>query len=155
MVGALALGAAGCGGSTKHASKKQPPKHTVLVHASLAYGAFHRFIWVPARAGDFSQPLSQAIGQGAAAARFASDQLKIAAHHVQHSKQLRVLFAPLQVTADKIKALGALLSEPASLAQIEAINSILGRIAAIAKANDSRIVEASPTRVAEAGGPRV
>ena len=150
----LALAAFGCGSQKHHTAAKHKPKHTVLVHASLAYGAFHRFVLVPARAGHLADPVAQAVSQSAEAARFTAKELKVAARHVRHSKQLNALFAPLEVTADKIKALAAALFRHASLSQIEEINGILNRIAAMAKADGHRIVDASAARIAAAGGPR-
>lgn len=153
VVFALAIGAAGCGGGADHTASKHRAKPTVLTHASLAFGAFHRFIWLPAHAGKFSDPVNQAVAPGRAAARFAASEFKVEAHQVQHSKRLQVLFAPLEVTADKIEALGAALSNHPSLARIDAIKSIMRRIATIAKANGGRIVGASATEIAAAGGP--
>ena len=151
---AVAVGAAGCGSGTHRTASKHPAKHRVLTEASLGFGAFRRFIWLPARAGRFSDPVSPAVSQGAAAARFISNELRVAARHVQGSKRLQVLFAPLELTADKISALGSSLSQHPSLAQVEAINEILRRIAAAAKDNGALIVDASAAKVAAAGGPR-
>ena len=67
---------------------------------------------------------------------------------------MRVLFGPFEVTADKVRALGDALSRHPSLAQIETVDAILSRIAATAKANGQRIIEASADRIAAAGGPR-
>jgi hypothetical protein len=154
VVCALALAAPGCGGQTHHAAAKHKPKHTILVHASLGYGAFHRFVWIPAHGGQLADPASQAVSRGAEAARFAATELKTAARHLRQTKRLEVLFAPLEVTAEKIAALAATLSHHASLTQIKEINGILGKIAATAKANGHRIVDASAARIAAAGGPQ-
>ena len=151
---AIAVGAAGCGGGTHHDASNHRAKHTVLTQASLGFGAFHRFIWAPAREGRFSRPSSPAVIRAAAAARFASNQLRVAARHVQGSTQLRVLFAPLELTADKISALRGALSRHPSVAQVEKINKILRRIAATAKDNGGRIPDASAAEIAAAGGPR-
>jgi hypothetical protein len=151
---ALALAAAGCASGTHGSDSNHRPKHNVLTEASLGFGAFHRFIWLPARAGRFSEPLSPAVSQGALAARFTSKELRVAARRVRGSKQLQVLFAPLELTADKISALASSLTHHSSLAQVEAINEILRRIAATAKDNGARIVDASASQIAAAGGPR-
>jgi hypothetical protein len=150
---AIAVGAAGCG-NTHHDGSNHRAKHTILTQASLGFGAFHRFIWTPAREGRFSHPSSPAVTRAAAAARFASNQLRVAAHHVQGSTQLRVLFAPLELTADKISALRGRLSRRPSVAQVEKINDILRRIAATAKDNGGHIPDASAAQIAAAGGPR-
>jgi hypothetical protein len=150
---AIAVGAGGCGSATHHDASSHHPRHTVLTQASLGFGAFHRFIWAPARAGRFSDPRSHAVSQAAEAARFSSKELRVAAHRVQGNKQLRVLFAPLELTADKLSALGGTLSRHPSVAQVEAINKILVRIAAAVKENGARIADASAEEIAAAGGP--
>jgi hypothetical protein len=126
----------------------------VLRHASLAVGAFHRFIVIPARAGELSDPVSQAARHGAAAALFAYRQLKIAAHNAQHGKGLKTLFAPLEVTADKLKALASALLRGPSGAEIRSIHGIMRRLSTIARASGHRIVDATPAQIAAAGGPR-
>lgn len=150
---AIVVGAAGCGSGTHHDASTHRAKHTVLTQASLGFGAFHRFIWAPAHAGRFSDPGSLAVSQATEAARFTSNELRVTAHQVRGSKQLQVLFAPLELTADKISALRGTLSRHPSVAQVEAINKILLRIAAAAKENGARIGDASAAEIAAAGGP--
>lgn len=151
---AIAVAAAGCGGGTPHHASDHRAKDTVLTQANLGFGAFHRFIWVPARTGKFSDPSSPAVSRAAAAARFTSKQLRVAARHVQGNKQLRVLFAPLELTADKVSALVGTLSRHSSVAQVEAINEILRHISVSAKENGAHIADASAAQIAAAGGPR-
>lgn len=151
---AIAVGAGGCGGGTHHDASDHRAKQTVMRQASLGFGAFHRYIWVPARAGRLSHPRSPAVIRATAAARFAANQLRGAARHVKGSKQLRVLFAPLELTADKISALHRALSRHPSVGQVEEINKILRRLATTAKDNGARIRDASAAEIAAAGGPR-
>ncbi len=150
----IALLVAGCGGGTHATSHQHGHKREVLVHASLGFGAFRRFIAAPARAGQLSDPLSLASKNASSAAVFADKELRLAAHDVQRDKRLRVLFAPLELTADKIKSLAPMLSRPGSLAQVEAISGILSRLSAVAKDDGARIKDASFARIAAAGGPR-
>lgn len=155
MVSALALAAAGCGSGNRAAPKssKHPAKHTLLPQVSLAIGAFHEFIWIPARANQLSDPLSPAASQGAAAALFAARELKIAARQAQRQKRLQTLSAPFELTADKLTSLGTALPQHASLVQIDSLNGILNRIAAMAIGDGFRIVSATRDQVAAAGGP--
>ena len=153
LVCAAAPLAAGCGGGT-HTSHTHRHKREVLLHASLGFGAFRRFIAAPAHAGQLSDPLSLASKNASSAAAFADKELRLAAHNVQRSKRLRVLFAPLELTAEEIKALAPALSRPSSLAQVEAISRILSRLAMVAEANGARIKYASLASIAAAGGPR-
>lgn len=154
LVGAIALFAVGCGGGTHTNTHQHRHKREVLVHASLGFGAFRRFIASPVRAGQLSDPLSLPSKNATSAAAFADKELRLAAHDVQYSKRLRVLFAPLELTADKIKALAPALSRPNSLAQVETISGILSRLATVAEANGARIKYASLAGIAAAGGPR-
>ncbi|MGN6169195.1 MAG: hypothetical protein ACTHQQ_13660 [Solirubrobacteraceae bacterium] len=154
MACAIAVAAAGCGSGSHHKPADHPATDTVLTQASRGFGAFHRFIWAPARVGKFSDPGSAAVRRAAAAARFTSTQLRVAARHVQGSSQLRVLFAPLELAADKVSALVGTLSRHSSVAQIDGINEILRRIAAAANDNGARITDASAAEIAAAGGPR-
>lgn len=147
---------AACGGGshkTTTTAPKRLAKVQVLQQASLAYGAFRRFIFTPAHAGDFSDPASPAITTGSAAALFASTQLNVAAHHALDDKQLRTLFAPLTLTADKIKTLAHVLSQPSSLARINDIEGILARISGAARELGQSVVAATPQKIAAAGGP--
>ncbi|MBV9167440.1 MAG: hypothetical protein JO342_14990 [Solirubrobacterales bacterium] len=156
LVSVVALAAAGCGVGTQHTSTagKHAKRPVVLRQASLAVGAYHRFIWIPARAGKLFGPVSPAVSQGAAAAQFAYRELKLAARNAEHNKRLWSLFAAMEVTADKLKALGAALSDHPSLAEIESVNGVLNRIAATAKQDGHRIIDATPAQIAAAGGPR-
>lgn len=155
IVSALALAATGCGGAHRVAPRasKHPAKHILLRHVGLAIGAFHEFIWIPARANQLAEPVSPAVSQGAAAALFAARELKIAARHAQHQKRLQSLLAPFELTADKLTSLGAALSQRPSVAQIESLNGILTRLAAMAVGDGYRIVPATRAQIAAAGGP--
>ena len=151
---AVALVAAGCGSDTHHNASDPSAKQALLREASLGFGAFHRFIWVPARAGRLSRRGSPVVIKARVTARFASESLRAAARHARGIKRLRVLFAPLQVTADKISAVRSALSKPHAAAEVEAINQILHRIANAARKNGARIVEAPAAQIGAAGGPR-
>jgi hypothetical protein len=104
--------------------------------------------------GTFSDPGSPSVTRAVAATRFTSRKLRVAARQLRDNKQLRVLFAPLELTADKISALAGALSRHPSVAQIEALNEVLRRITAAANDNGARIVNASAAEIAAAGGPR-
>lgn len=156
IVSVAAPAVAGCGVGTQHTSAagEHAKRPVVLRYASLAVGAYHRFILIPARAGTLFGPVSPAVSQGAAAAQFAYRELKLAARNAEHNRRMWTLFAALEVTADKLKALGAALPDHPSLAEIESVNGVLNRIAATAKHDGQRIVNATPAQIAAAGGPR-
>jgi hypothetical protein len=151
---AAALGIAACGGAAKSTSRHKPFKTpNFLLHASLAFGAFHRFTLSPARSGAFSTS-SSAVTEAADAAVFASNQLKLAAKYAQRNPVERSLFPALVVLADKMMALSGVIRGPtSSLAQINAANEGLARINAAATAGGHHIADATAAQIAAAGGP--
>ncbi len=90
LLTAFVLLGAGCGSKSSssgsspsgsnggQSSSSQPPKKVrfaktkFVFHAGLAFGAFHRYIYKPFRAGSFSRPLShkKALLKAAVAALF-------------------------------------------------------------------------------------
>jgi hypothetical protein len=148
------FGIAACGGGGKSTSRHKPFKTPkFLLHASLAYGAFHQFILNPAHSGDFSSS-SSAVTKAADAAVFASNQLKLAAQYAQRDPLERSLFAAMVVLADKLKALSGIIRGPtSSLAQINAANDSLGRVNAAASVVGHHIPDATTAQIAAAGGP--
>jgi hypothetical protein len=151
---AVALGIAACGGGGKPTSRHKPFKTpNFVLHASLAFGAFHRFTLSPARSGAFSTS-SSAVTKAADAAVFASSQLKLAAKYAQSNPAERSLFAALVVLASKMTALSGVIRGPtSSLAQINAANESLARVNAAAAAGGHHIPDATAAQIAAAGGP--
>jgi hypothetical protein len=91
------------------------PKHIrfaktkFVLHAALAFGAFHRYIYKPFKAGVFSQPLQHklALVKAAAAAAFVVHELRKASEDAQSSALLRKLFSPLTALAATVAGLAA------------------------------------------------
>lgn len=115
---ALALALAGCGSSssTGGAGASPAPTKTVhfaktkfLFHVGLAFGAFHRYIYKPLKAGVFSKPLSHkaALVKAALASAFIVHELKIAYTDAQSSPLLTKLVRPLTALKTKITAMVA------------------------------------------------
>ena len=110
----LACAATGCGssssgssgGSTQHVHFA---KTKFLLHAGLAFGAFHRYIYKPYRAGDFTPPSSHklAIVKAGAAGLFAYHEVKIALVDAQSSSTLSKLVSPLTALETKLHGLGS------------------------------------------------
>jgi hypothetical protein len=149
-----AVAVAACGGGAKHPTQHKPFKTPrFLQHASLSFGAFHRFVWTPAHVGVFSSS-SSAVKTAARAAVFASDQLKQASVYAKQNQGERALFPALVVLADKMKSLSATILGPSSsLPEINAINESLKRLNAAATARGHHIPDASAAHIAAAGGP--
>jgi hypothetical protein len=128
LIGLALLSVSACGsskstssstsGAAAGASSAQtvvPTKHIrfaktkFLLHAGLAFGAFHRYIYKPFRAGAFSHPLQHklALVKAAAAALFVVHELRKASEDAQSSALLRKLFSPLTALGATVAGLTA------------------------------------------------
>jgi hypothetical protein len=79
-----------------------------VLHAGLAFGAFHRYIYKPFKAGDlhgFSHKLT--ILKAGAAGLFIYHELKLAIKDAQASPTLSKLLTPVNALADKLKTIGS------------------------------------------------
>jgi len=107
LVATALVTVAGCG-SSKSSSSVTPPsssgqahihfaKTKFVLHAGLAFGAFHRWIYKPFKAGDFSHPLRHKLDvvKALAAAAFVSHEVLLARQDVGASKLLRRVVLPL------------------------------------------------------------
>ena len=113
LTATLALGAAGCGSkgssssssgssgaaaaSTSGSTSISNTKVKFVLHAGLAVGAFHHFILLPFKAGDFKHPLSHklTILKAALAGLFTVHELKLALADAQADSLLKHLVAPI------------------------------------------------------------
>lgn len=84
-------------------------KTKFVLHVGLAFGAFHRYIYKPLRAGVFSKPLSHkaALVKGALATGFIIHELGIAYTDAQSSPALSKLVSPITALKNKIDAMTA------------------------------------------------
>jgi hypothetical protein len=115
VIGAVAL--AGCGSSSSNsgggagASTTQisHAKTKFVLHAGLAFGAFHHWIYKPLKAGEFSHPFSHklAIVKAALAAGFVYHELKLALQDAQADPTLSKLVAPITALQARIRSLGS------------------------------------------------
>jgi hypothetical protein len=151
---AAVLGLAACGGNDKRVPHHQTFKTpTFIRHASLAFGAFHRFVFAPAHSGAFSSSTT-AVKNAAHAAAFASNQLRLASGYAKKNPAEAALFPSLVVLADKMNGLSAVILGPtASLPQIQSIDQSLSRLNAAATAGGHHIPDATAAQIAAAGGP--
>lgn len=83
-------------------------KTKFVIHAGLAFGAFHRYIYKPFRTGGFSPPASHklALAKAGAAALFAYHESKIALQDAQASPTLSKLVSPLTALQHELSRLG-------------------------------------------------
>ena len=122
----LLVGAAGCGkssgssgasggasGSAAHSSGAaggsgvSHPKVKFVLHAGLAFGAFHHFIYKPARAGDFAHPFSHklTIIKAGLAAVFVVHEVRLALQDARADPLLSKLVAPITALEARVASL--------------------------------------------------
>lgn len=161
LVGCIAaLGIAGCGSSSSSSSSsassaassttgtKKLATTKFVLHAGLGFGAFHRWIYKPVKAGDLKHPFSHKVTlvKAGLAALFVYHELKLAAANAQSSKILRPLVAPLTAAADKLKSLkSSLTNGSVNPSDIDSVNSQLGSINSTASTNGQSITESIPS----------
>ncbi len=92
------------GGKKTHFAKTK-----FVIHAGLAFGAFHRYIYKPFKAGVFGRPTSHkaALAKAALAAVFAYHETKVALKDAQSSRILSRLVSPLTALQTKLRNMGA------------------------------------------------
>jgi hypothetical protein len=120
----LALALAGCGSSgssssaggvasggasaTSTTATTHFAKTKFVLHAGLAFGAFHHFIWKPYKAGDFRHPTLHkfTVVKAAVASAFVYHELKLALHDAQSSPTLAKLVSPITALDNRLHNLG-------------------------------------------------
>ena len=101
------------------------------IHAGLAFGAFHHWIYKPIKAGGLRNPTAHklALVKAGLAAVFVYHELKVAADDAKSSKLLSPLVAPLTAAGDKLSSLKTSIAHGSvNEADIESVNSQLGQI---------------------------
>lgn len=158
-----ATGVAGCGSSTSSSSPSVATttgtthlaKTKFVFHAALAFGAFHHYVYGPARAGELTHPLSHklAVVKAGLAALFAYHELKLAAQDVKSSALLSKLFAPITIVAAKVRALETSIKRGhASSSNVEGVNSGLASIKSTAASNGQGFSDQVPSASQLAAG---
>lgn len=128
--------------STTHFAKTK-----FLLHAGLAFGAFHRYVYKPFRAGVFSHPFLHKLSliKAGLAALFIVHELKIAAVDVHSSKLLSRLFSPLTAVAARLSALrSSITGGSVNAADIGGVQSQLSAIGKTASSKGQAIQDAIP-----------
>ena len=90
------------------ASSTHFAKTKFVLHAGLAFGAFHRYIYKPYRTGAFSGGLFHhklATLKAALAAGFAYHEIKLALQDARSSKLLSTALAPLLALQTKLQSM--------------------------------------------------
>jgi hypothetical protein len=156
----VAAAIAGCGGGTNAStagggaasstSTTHFAKTKFVLHAGLAFGAFHRYIYKPYKEGKFSGGLLHhkvATIKAALAAAFAYHEVKLALHDARSSKLLSKALSPLLALQTKLGSLaGELKHGSVDGSAITAANSDAGETSqAGAKAGQPVTDQPSPS----------
>ena len=165
VVGVLALAAVGCGSSSSSSSSSAAAsasstatsasttattklaKTKFVLHAGLAFGAFHRWIYKPAKAGDLTHPLQHKLTtlKAALAAAFVYHELKLALADAQADPTLSKLVAPVTALQNKLHGLaGSVKSGGASAADVDGLDSSISSIKGLASSAGQTITEQTP-----------
>jgi len=112
-------------------------KSKFVLHTGLAFGTFHRYIYKPLKAGQFSSGASgraATFAKAAATALFAKREIRLASQDVKANPTLcRVLAAPLNKLAVTFDGLGTRLKHGDTSGVSDANSQIAGISAASAK----------------------
>lgn len=135
--------------TTTQAGKTHLPTLKFVLHAGLAFGAFHRYIYKPFKAGSFTGGnLSHhklAVVKAGLAGLFAYHELKLAIKDAKASPILRKLVTPFTALASSLSSLGSRLKgghvDPAA---IEGANSGLAAAGGLAGQNGASITDKIP-----------
>jgi hypothetical protein len=169
ILGVLALAVAGCGSSSSSSSagaassgaassgassaagsstsSTQFAKTKFVFHAALAFGAFHRWIYKPAKAGTLRHPFAHPLtaAKAALAAAFVYHELKLALADAQADPTLSKLVAPITALQDKLHALAAnVKSGGTSAGDAGGLDSAISSIKAQAASAGQPIAEQTP-----------
>lgn len=160
MIVALVLLIAACGSSSSGSSPSTPAatatatgtthlaKTKFVLHAGLAFGAFHRWIYKPLKSGELTHPLSHKLAtlKAAAAAVFVYHELKLALADAQADPTLSHLVAPITALQDKLSGLGSSLKGGSvNASQIEDANGSVASIHSAAASAGQPITEQTPS----------
>ncbi len=168
----LAMIVAGCGGSGSSSSSSAGatgaatgsttpdvghlPTAKFALHAGLAFGAFHRYIYKPLKDGTFSGGILKhkvALVKAGLAGLFAYHELKLALTDAQASPKLHSLVAPFTALGDKLKSIGeSAKSGNFDPSTITSANGDVTNLSGLAKQAGISVSPQEPSAGALAGG---
>jgi hypothetical protein len=128
---------------TSAANHVKAPKTKFVIHAALAFGAFHHFIYKPYKAGAFKHGAhgrTLALVKAAASGLFVYHEVSRALTAAQSDPTLSHLVAPLTSLQDTMKGLGGKLKGGSASAQdFEGTNSQISSLRSQASASGANI----------------
>jgi hypothetical protein len=165
-VAVLALAGCGSGSSTSSASAGAAgtatstssvalPTTKFLLHAGLAFGAFHHWIYTPIKSGALKHPFSHKLEliKAGLASLFVAHELRLAVEDAKASKVLKPVVAPLTAAADKLEALkSSVTGGSVNPSDLDGINSQLSQAGQSAQSAGQSIKESVPSASQLAAG---
>ncbi|PZR65857.1 MAG: hypothetical protein DLM63_10765 [Solirubrobacterales bacterium] len=156
---ALTLPVAGCGSSSSSSSSGSAsstpnvghvPTLKFALHAGLAFGAFHRYIYKPFKQGRLIRGgllhHKLALVKAGLAGLFAYHEIKLAIMDARASPILSKLLTPLDALGAKLSALGTSIKgghvDPAAVAST---NSDVGSVSSLAHAHGVSVSDQTPS----------
>ena len=134
-------------GSASTTSTTKFAKTKFVLHAGLAFGAFHRWIYKPAKAGELTHPLQHKLTtvKAALAAAFVYHELKLALADAQADPTLSKLVAPVTALQNKLHSLaGSVKSGGASPGDASSLDGAISSIKDQAASAGHPITEQTP-----------
>ena len=162
VLGVLSLAVVACGsssnsspttsgaaaGTTATTSTVHLAKTKFVLHAGLAFGAFHRWIYKPAKAGELTHPLQHKLTtlKAALAAAFVYHEVKQALAAARGDPTLSKLVAPLDDLQSKLQSLvGSIKSGGATPGDATGLDGIISSIKDKASGAGQPITEQTPS----------
>lgn len=140
--GSKSTGGAGStsgGGAGTGTTQISHTKTKFVLHAGLAFGAFHRWIYKPVKAGDLQHPFLHklAIVKAGVAGVFVYHELKLAVTDAKADSTLSKLVAPLAALETKLEGVAAGLKHghvsPAEVTQAQNSMGSINQLASSAR----------------------
>jgi len=131
------------------------PKAKFVIHAGLAFGAFHRYLYKPFKAGTFkphAQGRVRALVKGGLSGAFAYHELKLALTDAQGDPTLAKLVAPVTALQERIRSTGdAVKSGNANPQDLEGTNSAVEQLRSQSAQSGAPIKDEEPSSLSTAG----
>ena len=146
----VALGVVGCGSSHKSTSASSSgttvhlAKTKFVIHAGLAFGAFHRWIYKPYKAGELNHPLRHKLVfvKALAAGLFVIHEVRLARTDAAHSRLLSRVVVPLAALGTSVALIHAALSHHhVDSSDINSANGDIGKAHAASSAAGQPVSE--------------
>jgi hypothetical protein len=167
LVLALAIALAACGSSSSSSSSSvsaavsssatssiKLAKTKFALHAGLAFGAFHRWIYKPVKAGTLTHPLSHKVTlvKAGLAAAFVYHELGLALKNAQADPTLSKVVAPVTALQAKLRGMpNTLKSGTTNPADVTDSNDLISSISQQSSSAGQPISEQVPTSLSTAG----